>query len=98
MTILLRPRRLARWPQATTPRNPSVLPFSGNSVKDMRRGDAVQFDHSAPTAPSPTRHLRVSRGSSTRRFRTGQKQLPIMPHYAAHPGRAGRNLLACWIT
>jgi hypothetical protein len=37
----------------------------------MRRGDAVEFDDSYSTAPSPSRYLRVSRGSATWRFSTG---------------------------
>jgi len=72
--------------------------IGSHSIRLCGGGVTPSSTITAPTAPSRTRHLSVSRGSATRHFRTGQKRLPLMPHNAARVGCAGRSLLARWIT
>jgi hypothetical protein len=66
-------------------------------VKDMSRGDAVEFDQN-PDGSQPNKTLESLPQLSYPALLHGPEMASIMPHNAAHPGRAGWNLLARWIT
>jgi hypothetical protein len=65
-------------------------------VKDMRRGDALEFDRN-PEGSQPNKTLESLPQLSYSVLQHVPEMASIMPHNAAYPGRAGEDLVARWI-